>query len=179
MPPAWPGPGDVGQHQSPCSAGDRAAALSRDGGITILWPARGCSYFESKTHRVQRGPATSCPCSAPAPSSCSTSSASGLWDAVLRASSTAPCRTARRQLRHQTNPKLHQLVRSLFFTCNRKTLLKAGKTVMCFPALFLTLWCDGYHYGNDSFPPLPVLICLTFLQSSLQEKVPFRMAELN
>lgn len=148
-------------------------------GTPTCWPARGCSYLESKTHRVQRGPDTSCPCSAPAPSSRSTSSASGLWDAVLRASSTALCMTARRQPRHQTNPKPHQLARSLYFICNRKTLLKAGKTVMCFSALFLTLWCDGYHYGNDSSPPLPVLICLTFLQSSLQEKVPFHMAELN
>lgn len=124
-------------------------------GTPTCWPAWGCSYFESKTHRVQRGPGTSCPCSTPAPSSWSTSSASGLWDTVLRGSSTALCMTARRQLRHQTNPKPHQLARSLFFICNRKTLLKAGKTVMCFSALFLTLWCDGYHYGNDSFPPPP------------------------
>lgn len=52
-------------------------------------------------------------------------------------------------------PSLISLREAFFFTCNRKTLLKAGKTVMCFPALFLTLWCDGYHYGNDSSPPSP------------------------
>jgi len=45
-------------------------------------------------------------------------------------------------------PRLQEAFLSI---CNTETVLKAGIAVLWFPALFLALRCDGYHYGNNFF----------------------------